>query len=295
MDYSYILMTDSDSEMPYRWEEEYDIKTILMPYVINGKEIPYDLGRTVDIIDFYNQMRAGALVTTVALNPEDFKVFWKPYLDAGKDILYVGFSSQLSGTHDYACLARDEMAALYPDRKIILVDSLAISAPLALLIRECAIMRLEGQSIEAVAQWAQDNKQCANAFFTVDDLVYLKRGGRISSAAAFFGGMLEVKPILHITPEGRLAPFEKIKGRKKALKRIVQIVHENTADPSNAKLIVCHADCEGEAKVVAAMLQEALNPKEIILNPVGPVIGAHAGPGTIAICFFGKNREIPSA
>jgi DegV family protein with EDD domain len=292
MEFSYMLMTDADSEIPFRWEDEYDIKTILMPYTLDGVERDFDLFRTMDIGDFYERMRQGAVVTTAQRNAEDFKAFWKPYLEAGQDVLYIGLSSQLSGTFNSACLAREEMLEKYPQRKIVLVDTLTISTPMALLMRQAARMRLAGKGLEEVAQWVEDNKQCVNALFTVDDLVYLKRGGRVTGAAAFFGTLLEIKPILYINPEGKLVPFEKVKGRKASLRRMVQLCSENVSDPEEAELFIMHADCEKDAQILESMIREKFTPKEVICQNVGPVIGAHAGPGTLAVVFMGKNREI---
>ena len=196
LEFDYVLTTDSDAEMPYSWLEEFDIQAILMPYSMNGKEYFFNFFREMPFADFYDRLRAGEKVTTAQRNPQDFKEFWTPFLEQGKDVLYVGLSSELSGTFNSASMARAELLETFPERKIVLVDTLAISVPEALIVREAAKLRLAGRSIEQVAQWVEENRNYYTAFFMVDDLNYLKRGGRISSSAAFFGSMLDIKPII---------------------------------------------------------------------------------------------------
>ena len=290
MEFSYILMTDSDAEMPYSWLAEFDIQAILMPYAVDGVEDEFNFFEGLDMAEFYQKMRDGARVTTAQRNIEDFKAFWRPYLEAGKDILYLGLSSELSGTYNCACVARTEMMEQFPERKIIVVDTLRISAPQALLVRKAAQMRLNGASIEEVAQWVEQNRTYFSAFFMVDDLAYLKRGGRVSSATAFFGSMLDIKPILYESPAGKLEPFEKAKGRKKAIKRIVQLASENIADAQNALVVICQADCAADAALLESLIREQIKPFDIVIQPVGPVIGSHAGPGTLAVVFMAKGE-----
>jgi len=292
LEFNYVLTTDSDAEMPYEWLDEFDIKAILMPYTMGDTEYFFNFFRELPCTDFYTRLKNGEKVTTAQRNPEDFKEFWGPYLKQGKDILYIGLSSELSGTFNCASAARAELLEKYPERKIILVDTLAISAPEAMIVREAARMRKNGDPIEKVAQWAEENKDYYTAFFVVDDLTYLKRGGRVSSSAAFFGSMLDIKPILYESPRGKLEPFEKAKGRKKAMRRIVELAKEYYAPEKNEYIIVCQADCEKDSELFCAMLREAINPKEISVQSVGPVIGSHAGPGTLAVCFVANRNNI---
>lgn len=295
MEFDYILMTDSDAEMPYCWLEQFDIKAILMPFTMDGKEDYFNFFKELDEKAFYDAMRDGVRVTTAQRNIEDFKEFWEPYLKEGKDILYIGLSSELSGTFNCACIARKEMCERYPERRILLVDTLAISAPQAMIVRAAAEKRLAGASIDEVAAWAEDQKKFYTAFFMVDDLTYLKRGGRVSATTAFFGTMLDIKPILYESPEGKLEAFDKAKGRKKAMRRIVQLCAENIEDPENNYVIVCQADCGKDAAALVEMITEQIGPKEICVQGVGPVIGSHAGPGTLAICFKAKTDDIAPA
>ena len=287
----FYITTESNSEIPYQWEDEFGIKVLRMPYSVNGTEYFYDLGRETDIGAFYQTMRAGASVTTAQRNPSEVVDFWTPFLDEGMDILHIAFSSQLSGTFNCEQLAKQELLEKYPERKIILVDTLAISIPLGMLVREALELKLQGKSMEEIAQWVEDNKQRACALFTVDSLEYLRRGGRVSNASAFFGTMLEIKPVLYESPEGLLVPIEKIKGRKKALKYVLEKCAATIDRPEEQVVYICEADCLDEAKQLEQQVRELIHPKDVQINPVGPVIGSHCGPGTIALVYFGRSRQ----
>lgn len=295
MEFDYVLTTDSDAEMPYEWLEEFDIQAILMPYSMDGKEYFFNFFREMPFNDFYDRLRNGEKVTTAQRNPQDFKEFWTPFLEQGKDVLYVGLSSELSGTFNSATMARTELLETFPERKIILVDTLAISVPEAMIVREAAKRRLAGDSIEEVAQWVEENRNFYTAFFMVDDLNYLKRGGRVSSSAAFFGSMLDIKPIIYISPRGKLEPFEKAKGRKKGIRRMVELIKEHYDPEKNEYVVIAQADCEKDSELIRDMLKEAIDPGKICIQPVGPVIGSHAGPGTLGVGFIAKRDDIEPA
>jgi DegV family protein with EDD domain len=295
LEFDYVLTTDSDAEMPYEWLEEFDIQAILMPYSMDGKEYFFNFFREMPFNDFYDRLRNGEKVTTAQRNPQDFKEFWTPFLEQGKDVLYVGLSSELSGTFNSATMARAELLETFPERKIILVDTLAISVPEAMIVREAAKRRLAGDSIEEVAQWVEENRNFYTAFFMVDDLNYLKRGGRVSSSAAFFGSMLDIKPIIYISPRGKLEPFEKAKGRKKGIRRMVELIKEHYDPEKNEYVVIAQADCEKDSELIRDMLKEAIDPGKICIQPVGPVIGSHAGPGTLGVGFIAKRDDIEPA
>lgn len=287
---NYILMTDSDSDLPFALKEQLNIPVVYMPYALEGKEYFDDLGQTLDHKSFYDKMRAGAQPTTSALNEMVYEEYFEPYLADGKDILFIAFSSQLSMTINAARAARDTLLEKYPGRKLIIVDTLSISAPQTLLVLKAHEMYTAGADIETVAKWVEDNKLRAQAWFTVDDLKYLQRGGRVSAAAAVLGTMLDLKPILTETREGKLAAAAKVRGRKKALGFIVDKAIENIEDQKESIGIVLHADCLREAEKLLAMLQEKLPEMTIRIENIGPVIGTHAGPGALAFCFIGKER-----
>ncbi len=288
---SYVFMTDSDSDLPFSYVDELDMTMVYMPYIIDGKEYFDDLGRAGKQKEYFDNMRNGATPVTSLLPQAVYEEYFEPVFQQGKDILFVAFSSQLSGTIRNIYAAREELLEKYPERKMIVVDTLSISAPQSILILKAHALYREGKSMEEVAQWLEENKLKAQAWFTVDDLVYLKRGGRISAVAAAVGSMLDLKPIITETKEGKLVSSEKVRGRKQALRVLVDKAVENIDDPANADVIILHADAAEDAARLEAKLMEKLPqlPK-IDTYFVGPVIGAHCGPGTVAVCFFGKER-----
>ncbi len=289
---NYILMTDSDSDLPYALKVEHDIPVVYMPYTLEGKEYYDDLGQSLDHKSFFEKMRQGAHPTTSALNETVYKGYFEPILADGKDILFLAFSSQLSMTINAIRASREALLKQYPERKFILVDTLSISGPQTLLVLKAHEMYRAGESMEAVAQWVEENKLRAQAFFTVDDLKYLQRGGRISSTAAALGTLLDLKPILTETREGKLAAAAKVRGRKKALSFMVDKAVECIDDPKESIALVIHADALADAEKLTAMIKEKLPELVIRIENIGPVIGTHAGPGTVAFCFIGKERAM---
>lgn len=287
---TYILMTDSDSDLPLQFKQQYDIPVVYMPYALNGKEYFDDLGQTLDSKSFFDKMREGAQPSTSALNETVYLEYFEPILASGKDLLFIAFSSQLSNTINAIYAARETLMAKYPQRKFIVVDTLSISAPQTLLVLKAHELYRGGASIEEVAQWLEANKLRSQAWFTVDDLQYLKRGGRISSTVAVVGSLLDLKPILTETKEGKLAPAGNVRGRKKAMSFIVDKAVENIVDQKESIGIILHADAMDDARRLLELLQAKLPDMEILIANVGPVIGAHAGPGTLAFCFLGKER-----
>ena len=290
MDQNYVFMTDSDSDLPYHLKEQYDIPVVYMPYALDGKEYFDDLGKTLNHKEYFDKMRAGATPVTSALNEATYLEYFEPVLESGKDLLFVAFSSQLSCTIQAIYAAREELLARYPERKFIVVDTLSISGPMTILILKAHEMYRNGAAMEEVAAWLEENKLRAQAWFTVDDLTYLKRGGRISPTAAMLGSMLDLKPIIIETCEGKLASVEKVRGRKKAMNYIVEKAAENIEDPTEAVSILLHADAPEEANRLKELLLNRIPGLEIRVENVGPVIGAHCGPGTLAFCFLGKKR-----
>ncbi|MBE5802417.1 MAG: DegV family protein [Clostridiales bacterium] len=288
---SYVFMTDSDSDLPFGYVDELDLTMVYMPYMVDGKEYYDDLGRSGKQKDYFDSMRAGATPVTSLLPQAAYEEYFEPIFQQGKDILFVAFSSQLSGTINNIYAAREELLEKYPERKMIVVDTLSISAPQTILILKAHALYREGKSMEEVAAWLEENKLKAQAWFTVDDLVYLKRGGRISAVAAAFGTMLDLKPIITETKEGKLTSTDKVRGRKQALRMLVDKAVENIDDPANADVIILHADAAEDAARLESKLQEKIpGLNKIDTYFVGPVIGAHCGPGTVAVCFFGKER-----
>ena len=284
----YIFITDSDSDLPYHLKEQYNIPVVYMPYALDGKEYFDDLGQTLDHKSYYDAMRAGATPVTSALNEAAYIDYFEPILQEGKDILFVAFSSKLSCTLQSAGTAREKLLEKYPGRKITIVDTLRISGPMTLLVLKAHEMYRAGKSMEEVAGWLESNKLRAQAYFIVDDLKYLKRGGRISATAATVGSMLDLKPIIVEAADGSLQAGDKIRGRKKAIAHIVDQTVEARPDPEESPIIVLNADSRDDAERTKALLEQKIPGANVLIENVGPVIGAHAGPGTIAVCFIAK-------
>ena len=290
MDQNYVFMTDSDSDLPFHLKEQYDIPVVYMPYALDGKEYFDDLGQMLDHKSYFDAMRNGAVPVTSALNEASYMEYFEPILKE-KDLLFVAFSSKLSCTLQAVYSAREKLLEQYPERKFIVVDTLRISGPMTLLVLKAHEMYRAGKSIEEVAGWLEENKLRAQAYFIVDDLKYLKRGGRISATAATVGTMLDLKPIISEAADGTLGANDKIRGRKKAIAFIVDKMLEYAPDPEESPIIVLNADSPEDAERTKALVEQKLPGANVLIENVGPVIGAHAGPGTIALCFIGTKSQ----
>ena len=290
MNQNYIFMTDSDSDLPFHLKQEYDIPVVYMPYALNGKEYFDDLGQMLDHKSYYDMMRNGAVPVTSALNEASYMEYFEPILQE-KDLLFVAFSSKLSCTLQAVYSAREKLLEKYPERRFVVVDTLRISGPMTLLVLKAHEMYRAGKSIDEVADWLENNKLRAQAYFIVDDLKYLKRGGRISATAATVGTMLDLKPIITDAPDGTLTANDKIRGRKKALAFIVDKMMQFAPDPEESPILILNADSPEDAERAKALAEQKLPGARIMIENVGPVIGAHAGPGTIALCFIGTKSQ----
>ena len=286
----YVFMTDSDSDLPFHLKEQYNIPVVYMPYALDGKEYFDDLGQMLDHKSYYDKMRAGANPVTSALNEEAYLEYFEPILRE-KDLLFVAFSSKLSCTLQSVYSAREKLLEQYPGRKFTVVDTLSISGPMTLLVLKAYEMYRAGRPMDEVAAWLEENKLRAQAYFTVDDLKYLKRGGRISAVAATVGTMLDLKPIIVEAADGTLQAGDKIRGRKKAIAHIVDKCVAAQPDPAESPIIVLHADAPDDAERAKALLEQKIPGANVMIENVGPVIGAHAGPGTLAVCFLGKENR----
>lgn len=286
----YQLFCDSNSEIPYWFAKENGLAVVRMPYVICDEEYYYDLGEHTDFVDFYNKERAGNMPTTAALNAQNYLEIYEPTLAAGTDILMISFSSALSGTHAMLEQARQELLEKYPERTFNVVNTLSISMGAGLIVYYATQMWKAGATQQEIISWVEENRMKVNHWFSVDDLHHLKRGGRLSGAAAFVGSVLELKPILTVNSEGKLIVVGKAKGRKRALKTMLEKMEQNIVDPENQLIVVLHADAPEDAKFLEESIRSTYNPKELWVNYVGPVIGTHCGPGTVALLFMGKDR-----
>lgn len=290
---SYVFMTDSDSDISYQFVDENDVEMVYMPYIVDGKEYMDDLGRAASQKEYFQKMRRGTAPKTSLLPVSAYLEYFEPHMKAGRDILFLAFSSKMSATQENARSAREEILKSYPGRRIEIVDTLSISRPMALLIEKAYALYKSGKSMDEIIAWTQENRLRSQAWFTVDDLVYLKRGGRISAVAATMGSLMDLKPILTLCKDGSMTAENKIRGRKSALRYLADKTAENILDPAGQEMIIMHADAEEDAKRLEELIRErvpSLGPVKHVF--VGPVIGAHAGPGTVASVFMGKERTL---
>ena len=288
---SYILLTDSSADLPAYLVEELNLHVLPLSVTVNGETFRnFPDEREIRATELYAKLRAGAMATTSAVNVGTFRDFMEPYLKEGKDILYVGFTSGLSGTYQAGVIAAQELMQQYPDRKILTVDSLCASQGQGLLVYLVAKKITAGATIEEAAAYAEETRLHVCHWFTVDDLFFLKRGGRVSAATAIIGSTLGIKPVMRVSDEGKLECFSTVRGRKKSLKALVEHMKETAIDPAEQTVFIVHGDCMEEAETVAQMIRDEFGVKEIIINFVGPVIGAHSGPGTMAIFYLGTHR-----
>ena len=289
---NYVFMTDSDSDLPYTIADENHIPVVQMPYTLDGKEYLDDNGRAGVEKSFFQRMREGSAPNTSLLPTEAYMEYFEPILKE-KDLLFVAFSSKMSSTILNIYEARELLLNKYPERKFTVVDTLSISGPMTALLVKAIDMYNQGKPMDEVAKWVLDNRLRAQAWLTVGDLKYLARGGRISSTSAFVGSLLDIKPIICMGRGGKLDPAEKARGRNMALRTIVERTAENILNPEDQTVIILHGDMEDEAQKLADMLRQRIPEiRDIRIQIIGPVIGAHCGPGTLAACFLGKERPI---
>ena len=287
----YVIMTDSCCDMTAVLAEELELS--VLPLSLHMGDAVYRNwldGREIGFQEFYAKIRSGQLATTSAVSVGEFAAEMRKILSAGKDILCINFSSALSATYQSAAIAAADLAEEFPDRKILVVDSLCASLGQGLLVYLCAQERRKGRSLEEVHTFAEETKGKVCHWFTVDDLNHLKRGGRISAATALFGTMLSIKPVMHVDDGGHLVPVSKARGRKSSLLALVDQMEATAIDPASQTVFISHGDCEGDALFVAGEITRRFGTRDIRLNYVGPVIGNHSGPGTLALFFLGTKR-----
>lgn len=285
----FVIYTDSACDLSPELLQSWGVPYKQLTFKFEGDATEY-ANEDMDIKTFYNRMRDGGVAKTAAVNSQAFYDDFEKIVADGKDILYVGFSSGLSTTYNSARLAAEQLAPKYPDRKIITVDTLAASAGEGLLLRLALDKKEAGADIEEVAEYVRSMIHRISIWFTVDDLVYLKRGGRVSGVTAFVGNLLGIKPVLHMDDDGHLINMDKVRGRKNAIAALANKYTE-LAEPKEENIIyISHADCEADAIALSNMIEERHGVKASIITNVGTVIGAHAGPGTLALFFIGKER-----
>lgn len=284
----FAIGTCSTSDLPESYIEKNDLLLLKFSFTIDHTEYK---DRDMDTKMFFDLERDGKLATTSQLNPSDIIPGFEKVLSSGNDLLYIAFSSGLSGSYNNLSLVAEDMRQKYPDRKIYVVDSLCASLGQGLLVDYAVKMRDAGKPIDEVVKWVETHKLGLNHWFTVDSLSHLRRGGRVTGAAAFVGNLLHIKPVLNVDFAGHLIPREKEQGRKRALKCMIEKMEEYIYQPDGQSIFISHGDDLEAAEKLAGMVK-ARFPEvgEILINPLGAVIGAHAGPGTIALFFMGKSR-----
>ena len=287
----YVLITDSSADLSQEMVQELGVTVLPLSFTIQGKIYRnYPDNREMDLPLFYDMLRAGELATTSAVNVAEYTQAVEPILQVGKDVLILAFSSGLSSTYQASVLAAGELREKYPDRKIYTVDTLCASLGQGLLVYLAAQEQRKGKSIEEVRDWAEETKLHLCHQFTVDDLHFLKRGGRISATTAVVGSMLQIKPVLHVDNEGHLINIGKARGRQASLKALVDKMEKTVTEEGRKTVFISHGDCRKDAVTVADMVRERFGTQDIRINFVGPVIGAHSGPGTLALFYLGTER-----
>ena len=288
----YIISTTSTTDLPESYVKENQLSFIPYIFLMNDREYQDDFGKSVSFQDFYNQVREGAMPSTSMINREIYEEHFTSLLEQGKDVVHIEFSSALSGSYANGKDVADRLnqSCKYPNQ-IYFIDSLCASMGQGLLVDYAVKLKRAGKTAEEVAAWLEENKRNILHWFTVDDLNHLRRGGRVSKASAFFGTMLKIKPILDVDDQGRLIPHFKVRGRKKAVAGLLEQMKQDILEPDGQTVFISHGDCIEDAKKLEAMVREAFPTiTDILINYIGPVIGSHSGPGTLALFYRGKHR-----
>ena len=284
----YKIITDSGCDLPKEMLSTLDLQTVPLFVNFQGKALEDSVDEGIK--DIYAGLRDGEAATTSAVNPDRWMAKMEGVLAEGQDVLVIAFSSGLSTTYQSAVIAAGELKEKYPDRKILVVDSLAASLGQGLLIWYACKMKDAGLSVEELAAWVEENKLHLCHWFTVDDLMYLKRGGRVSAATALVGTMLQIKPVLHVDDEGHLINVAKARGRKASIQALADKAIQLGANYDNSTMFICHGDCIEDAQYLAGLLKEKCGVQEVFIGYTGAVIGSHSGPGTLALFFMGEHR-----
>ncbi len=287
----YVIVTDSSCDLPAAMAEDLELSVLPLSFSIGGKEyLNYLDGREMSAADFFRRIRAGEPCSTAAVNVDAFVRGMEPILRSGKDILNIAFSSGLSNTCHAAQMACAELAEKYPQRKVVAVDSLSASLGQGMLLYYAVKKKREGFPLEQLHDWVLENRLRMCHWFTVDDLNHLRRGGRISATTALIGTMLNIKPVLHVDDDGHLISMGKTRGRRASLDALVDHMAQSATAPQDQTVFISHGDCLPDAEYVASEVKRRLGVKEVVINTIGPVVGTHSGPGTLALFFFGSHR-----
>ncbi|MCI2106591.1 MAG: DegV family protein [Intestinimonas sp.] len=287
----YAIVTDSSADLPQYLVSELELEVLPLSFTIGGTTYhDYPDRREMPISQFYDRIRQGEMATTAAVNVGDFIELLTPILDSGRDVLILAFSSGLSATYQSAVIAADELREKYPERRIEAVDTLSASLGQGMLVTLAARERQKGRSLEEVRDFVERSRLHLCHWFTVNDLFYLKRGGRVSTATAMVGSMLAIKPVMHMDNAGHLINVAKARGRTAALRALVDRMEATALERGDQTVFLSHGDCLDEAQKVADDVKARFGVRDVVFNHVGPVIGSHTGPGVIALFFLGSER-----
>jgi DegV family protein with EDD domain len=292
---NYVIVTDSNIDLSPEMVNEFGLTVVPMVFEIDGKTYRnYPDNRDMSVKAFYDMLRNKKPATTTQINPAEFEQAWRPLLEAGNDLLSISFSSALSGTYQSALIAKNELEAEFPERKIVCIDSLCASMGQGLFVSYAALLKEEGKSLLEVASYLEDNKQSFCHLFTINDLGHLKRGGRLSASSFVLGSLLNIKPLLHVSKEGQLKVYGKARGRFKAINNMIARMHETFDYDKTKRIYISHGDCLEDAEYAKTLIVEKLGVDKnmIFINPIGPVIGAHSGVNTLAIFYLGNERSL---
>lgn len=284
----YVITVNSTVDLPKEWLQERNVPVIPLKYMMDG--VSYVDMDGLSAKDFFQKLREGKMATTSQVNPEEAREAFEPFLKEGKDILHLGFSSGLSGTCNSMKIAAEELQEEYPDRKVIVIDTLCACLGEGLLLYYALKRKKEGMDIDQLAEWVEANKLHVCHDVTIDDLHHLQRGGRISKTVAVVGSIVQIKPIIHMDNNGYLQVIGKERGRKKSLQKIVDMALEQSRGWENDLVMITHGDCEEDANYVADLVREKMGIQEILVNNIGTVIGSHTGPGVVAVFCMGEKR-----
>ncbi|WP_373484187.1 DegV family protein [Acetobacterium sp.] len=288
---SFEIVTDSSANLPDELINHYNLHILSLLYRIGEEEyVSYVKEQRTDLTEFYKRMRNKEVITTSCMSSGICRDLFEGILSQGKDLLYIGFSSALSATYQTGSQVLEEMKTEYPDAKILSVDTLGASLGEGLLVTHAAKLREKGQSIESVYDWLIENRLHLCHWFTVDDLFFLMRGGRVSTSSAIMGTVLSIKPVMHMDDYGRLIPVSKVRGRKNSLRVLLEQMEKTAIDPQNQTIYISHGDCLEDALYLADKIKQKFGSEDILVHLIEPVIGAHCGPGTVALFFIGTER-----
>lgn len=288
----YVIVTDSCCDLPEHIVKELDVPVLALAVIFGSEHFYNRPGEGPSSHEFYERLYKGESAQTSAVNMEEFKEFFRPFLQEGKDLLYVAFSSALSATYHNSCLAIEELREEFPEAEIEAVDTLCASLGQGMMVDLAVQEKRKGKSLDEVRIFLEEQKHRMHHWFTVGNLVQLRRGGRLSAGKAVFGSLLQVKPILKVDAVGHLVPVDTVKGRKKVIPHLMEKIEENIEHPEDQRVYVVHSDCLEDAKALAAAMQERFPVKEVVIGEIGPVIGSHSGRDTLAAFFLGKVREL---